>query len=281
MKTQRYHTKELCCIILKIYFSGLLFLTLILTQGCNKFEYSPYQTDGIKKPENLNNLNISKLLADEWVSDDTVVILFTGDSQRFYNSLDALVAKTNSISSIDMLILSGDITDFGLLQEFLWVYERLEKLNVPYLCVIGNHDLTTNGSIIYEEMFGPKNFSFSYKGYKFLFHDTNGREYNFNGTVPDITWLSGQLNDASAQWFVGVSHVPPYNEDFDNNLEVPYLELFASRPEFILSLHGHLHGSLDMYIDHVRYITSYAMNDDECILLKLFNGNVSKEVIYY
>jgi 3',5'-cyclic-AMP phosphodiesterase len=261
-------------------YNAVVFVCLL---SCNKFEYNPYQTVHINKPENLNAVNLTRLLTAEHSADDTVTILFTGDSQRFYNSLDALITKCNSIPGIDMLVLAGDISDYGLLQEFLWIYERLELLNVPYLCVVGNHDLTSNGSFIYNRIFGPKNFSFYYKNYKFLFHDTNGREYNFNGNVPDLNWMAYQLNDPVPSWFVGISHVPPYNSDFDSTLEIPYKNLLSSTENFILSLNGHLHegGDSFFYDDHVRYITSFSVNNNECILLKLINGTIIKEIIYY
>jgi 3',5'-cyclic-AMP phosphodiesterase len=256
-------------------------LCVLLLSSCEKFEYSPYQTDNLKRPEELNNINLAKLKAIEETADDTVTIMFTGDSQRFYNSLDALVQKTNSIPDIDFLILAGDISDFALLQEFMWVYNRLEKLKVPYLCVIGNHDLTSNGSKIYTEMFGPKNFSFTYKEYKFLFHDTNGREYNFNGKIPDLEWLRSELT--SAKYYVGVSHVPPYDVDFDKELETPYKNLLSSTPGFFLSLNGHLHHGGDSYYydDNVRYITSYAVDHNRSVLLKLIDGKVIKQEITY
>src|SRR5687768_15088524 len=180
---------------------SILTLTLIAVfilsgiYSCSKFENTPYQIDKPKMTENLNSINLSKLLANEQNTDDTVTILFTGDSQRFYDELDDLVKVANGIPNIDFLLLAGDISDFGLLEEFMWIYERLEKLPFPYICVMGNHDLIARGSEVYTKMFGEKNFSFTYKRYKFLIHDTNSREYNFSGNVPDLNWLSGQLND--------------------------------------------------------------------------------------
>jgi 3',5'-cyclic AMP phosphodiesterase CpdA len=258
-------------------------ILLILLTACEKFEYNPYQTDNEKRPENLNKQNLEKIKLQEIAADDTVTILFSGDSQRFYRQLDALVDKTNSLKDVDFFILAGDISDFGLLREFLWVYEKLETLKVPYLCVVGNHDLTGNGSDIYESMFGPKNFSFVYKGHKFLFHDTNSREYKFDGSVPNLGWIRQELQDTTVSWFVGVSHVPPYDSDFDRALEFPYKNLLATQPGFILSLNGHLHDGGDSfhYDDHVRYITSSAVEKDECILLKLADGKIFKEKIYY
>jgi 3',5'-cyclic AMP phosphodiesterase CpdA len=252
--------------------------------ACNKFEYSPFQSETMgDMPNNLNIINLDKLLSNEINADDTVTIIYTGDSQRFYDELEDLVKKVNTISNVDFLILCGDIADFGILQEYLWIHEQLNKLNVPYLCAIGNHDLVANNGEVYTKIFGEKNFSFTYKKYKFLFHDTNGREYNFNGNVPDLWWLSDQLEDTIPEWFVGVSHVPPYDIDFDKALEYPYKNLFSSTSGFIISLHGHLHGTSDSYYygDSVRYMTSNSVDKKEVVLLKFINGKIIKQMIEY
>lgn len=261
----------------------LLLFTVIIIISCEKFEYSPYQEKVIGQPTNLNGSNIEKILATESQADDTISILFTGDSQRSYNSLDALITKANTLNKLDFLILAGDISDFGLVQEFKWVTGKLKNLNVPYLCVIGNHDLTSNGSQVYENTFGPKNFSFVYKGYKFLFHDTNGREYNFNGSTPNLDWIRSELGDEHANYYIGVSHVPPYDVDFDKALETPYKNLVASQPGYFLSLNGHLHEGGDSYYydDQVRYITSFSVDKDQCLLLKLIDGRIYKTIIEY
>jgi hypothetical protein len=258
----------------------------ILFFSCNKFENNPYQIDSSDRPSDLNAKNIAKLLSAESASDDTVTILFTGDSQRFYDKLDALVHKVNEYSNIDFLLLDGDISDYGVLQEFLWIHEGLEKLHFPYICVIGNHDLTSRGSEIYTQMFGPKNFTFTYKNYKFLCHDDCSREYNFPGNVPDLNWLSNELNNSSASWFVAASHIPPWNDDFDQTMEQDYVNLFSSKPGFLLSLHGHLiapHAPDIRYYnsDSIPYIVSSDVQRQECYLLKLIHGTIIKQLIEY
>jgi Icc protein len=262
--------------------AGMILLSCLAT-SCDKFEYSPYQTDNPNRPNNLNSNNINELMAAESNADDTIRFVFTGDSQRFYDALNDLVSKANSLPDIDFLILAGDISDFGLLQEFIWINDELEGLNFPYMAVIGNHDLTANGSVIYTSMFGQKNFTFTYKKHKFIFHDTNSREYNFNGNVPDIPWLGAQLRDSSANWFIGVSHVPPFDVDFDKNLEIPYKDQWAADSSFILSLHGHLHAYGDAYIydDHVRYITTPSVQQREFMLFEIVNGKITKQMIPY
>lgn len=260
----------------------VIVITVVIT-ACGKFEYSPYQTSVNEMPRDLNNYNLSKLLATEQSADDTVTILYTGDSQRFYDELHDLVRTVNTLPNIDFMIISGDIADFAVLQEYLWVYRELQELKVPYLCAIGNHDLLARGEEIYTNIFGSKNYAFRYKDYKFLFHDTNGREYGFNGLVPDINWINDALSDTIPQWFVAVSHVPPYDQDFDNQLEDSYKNTLSAGGKTILSLHGHQHNTSDSYFygDGVRYMTSNAVEKRQAVLLKLINGYVIKQFIAY
>ena len=256
---------------------------MLLITSCDKFEYSPYQEKNRTEPRDLNAKNIARLLEGEQAADDTITIVFYGDSQRFYDNLEELVTEVNSIPNVDFFIIAGDISDFGLLHEFEWIDQKMERLNVPFMCCIGNHDLTANGLAIFRNMFGPENVSFRYKGYKFIFHDTNGREHGFTRQVPDLSWLGRELADPEAQWFVGVSHVPPYDSDFDRPLEAGYTRLFANTPGCRLSLHGHIHETSDCfyYNDSVRYIGSNAVEKDEAILLKLYKGKVFKQMLNY
>jgi 3',5'-cyclic-AMP phosphodiesterase len=260
----------------------IIFVFIVIT-GCGKFEYSPYQLEqGYDMPRDLNAINISKLLSTPHNTDDTLSIVFVGDSQRFYDQTVDLVNKVNTLEGIDFFILAGDISDFGLLQEFLWMIDILERLSVPYMVVVGNHDLATSKDI-YSEVFGDKNFSFVYKNHKFIFHDTNSREYNFNGTVPDLGWMENQFGNTVPGWIVGVSHVPPFDVDFDPNLEDSYKNLLANTDNFSISLHGHWHDSQDGYFygDGVRYLISNALDKRKAILLQMYNGEASKSFISY
>jgi predicted MPP superfamily phosphohydrolase len=251
--------------------------------SCGKFEVSPYATRTPGSPRLSNVENIARLEAREPHDDDTVTIVFTGDPQRFYEEQEAIVQKANSLPGVDLFILAGDISDFGLVQEFNWVHERMDRLTMPWFAVIGNHDLQANGTQVYEQLFGPLNFSFTYKGYKFLIHDTNGREYGNNGTVPNIPWLAEQMADPDPEHFIAVSHVPPFNGDFDPTLVVPYTEQLASDERTILSLHGHTGSYVDehLYEDGVRYIVSNAMHWPIFLVLKIYNGEVVVEQMDY
>ena len=140
------------------------------------FEYSPNQVFDTDTEINLNAKNLEWLLSTP--GDDTVTIAFIGDSQRFYDELTNFIDTVNQLPNVDFVLLAGDISDFGLLEEFELINEKFTGLNKPYIGVIGNHDVLGKGDEVFERMFGPLNFSFSYQDVKFILHNTNSKEYN-------------------------------------------------------------------------------------------------------
>lgn len=256
-------------------------LLLLFASCADLWEFSPNQKFDRNSPKEINKKSL-KVLAES-VPDDTIVIAFVGDSQRFYDNLGDFVKKANSIKEIDFTLLAGDIADFGLLQEFEWVHEDLSKLHKPYLGIIGNHDVLANGESAFINMFGPLNESFVYDSVKFIFHNTNSREYNGN-SVPDLEWLGNELKeDPNVRYFVTVSHVPPFHEDFNPELEATYSQLLRETPGFLISLHGHVHRHVDYYPydDGIRYLSSYPFFERSFILLKFVEGNLFKTIVHY
>jgi 3',5'-cyclic-AMP phosphodiesterase len=264
----------------------LTFLTtltiLTLLTSCDQFEFSPNQLFDHSSPSNLNAQNLARLRQN--AQDDTVTIVFAGDTQRWYDEQEKFVNKVNSLQNIDLVLLAGDISDFGLLQEFKWVNRRLSALNVPYFGIIGNHDMVANGRHIFEQMFGPLNYSFVYGDIKFIAHNTNGLEAP-GRNVPDLNWLATELqNTERAKYIITVSHVPPFNpQEFGETSVRPYTEALQNTPNLLLSLHGHVHQHQDFYPfnDNVHYMTSFSFQQSAFLLLQIANGKVLKTIIDY
>jgi Icc protein len=259
----------------------VILITWSLT-SCEQFEFSPNQTIDTHSPLDLNAKNLTKL--KQSAVDDTVSFVFVGDSQRWYSELDRFVAKCNATPGVDFILLAGDISDFGLLQEFKWVNEQLLKLDKPYFGVVGNHDLVANGEKVFTSIFGPTDYSFVYDSIKIIAHNTNSLEYS-ERKIPDMNWLTAQVNDDSAaKHIITVSHVPPFSPlEFDQEIKPAYTSLLQRNPKTLLSLHGHVHTHMDFYPfeDGIRYITSFSFNQNSFLLLKIVNGKVIKTIINY
>jgi 3',5'-cyclic-AMP phosphodiesterase len=261
---------------------NLLVVASLASFGCTDAnEYSPNQTEDADSPRELTKQNLARLAA--LPADDTLTIAFAGDSQNFYDEVESFVQEVNQHREVDLVLVAGDISDFGLLQEFEWITDRLGKLDQPYIAVIGNHDVVGNGEAVYKKMFGALDFSFVYDSTKFIIHNTNSREYR-SGNVPDMAWLAEELKTGEGiQRIIAVSHVPPFDGDFDRDLEGAYSRLFASTPRFLLSLHGHIHRHTDgfPYDDGIRYITSHVFEEQSFVKLKIWSDNIEKTIVPY
>ncbi|MBX0291798.1 metallophosphoesterase [Hymenobacter sp. HSC-4F20] len=248
--------------------SGALALFLA---SCQLVEFSPNQTYVPVAERNLTSRNLRQLATAGPSLGDTVRFVFVGDTQRFYDETEQFVASVNQQRGIDFVLVAGDISDFGLLREFRWVNQRLQRLRVPYLTVIGNHDVVGNGRAVYQQVYGPLNYSFLYKGTRFVCLDTNGREYGFGRQVPDLAWLRRQLADTAARTVV-VSHVPPTDEDFDPALVQGYAATLRACPNLVLHLSGHVHRytAAQPFHDGITYLTTYSLEKHRYHILTMW-----------
>lgn len=222
------------------------YLVLIMLIGsllisCDKFEYNVYEVNRTLQDETVTTeYNINRLLHGQ--HKDSLHIIFTGDTQRFYDDVEDMVESVNELPDVDLVIITGDIADFGTAREYELINKQFKLLKVPFLTVIGNHDCLANGKELYEDIYGPLNYAFTWNGIRFIMHNTNSREYAFNGSIPDLDWMSKQLSDSNNyQSCIFVSHVPPYSDDFDTTLQSAYTSLIRNAKNTILSSNGHRH----------------------------------------
>lgn len=261
----------------------LLLLSIFIVAACeDMFDYSPYVIDFSDENKNVNQRNIDKLFSQE--KDDTIKIAFTGDTHRFYDEFEGFVNQVNKNPSLDFVIHVGDIADFGLPKQYLWGNSYLLKLNIPYFVVVGNHDLVGNGLAAYSEMYGALNFSFIYNRIKFIFINTNSREYNFNGQVPDIQWLDDQLQSSyDFTKAVVIFHVPPTDGDFDSSLEEEFHNTLARYNNVLFTVHGHKHQH-EIYLpysDSITYVNVFGVEHLKYNLISITNNHFNLETFKF
>ena len=262
-------------------FTKLLLLSGLLA-GCNAFEYSPNQTFDRNSPTDLNRKALEQLMSVQ-PKNDTLKFILSGDTQRSYKEIPGFIEKVNSLDKVDFILVAGDITEFGSSKEMEGYATRMKKMRVPVITVIGNHDLTGRGRAAYARMFGDLNFSFIYKGTKFICHDTNSREYKYNGQVPDLNWLAQELKPtAGVKGYISVGHVPPLSEDFDQKLVPKYKAQFENTQGFVVALYGHTHTYLTSEPgDRFNYLVTGSVENKEFIIVTVINNNITHERVFY
>ncbi|GGG39473.1 metallophosphoesterase family protein [Hymenobacter glacieicola] len=244
----------------------------LLLGGCELLEFSPNDYRSSDDQQDLTAKNLARLAQTPLPAGDTLRFVFTGDSQRFYDEAEDLVKSVNQQAGIQFMLVAGDISDFGFGREMRWVDDHLHKLKVPYLTVIGNHDSVGNGRKAYEKIFGPLNYSFTYADTKFILADTNGREYNFDGKIPDMSWVNKELRDTSTRRHVIISHIPPQDEDFDPAVREAYVTALRNDPRLAFEMNGHRHDFSigEPFNDGVTYINSYGFEKRQYLIVTVW-----------
>jgi Icc protein len=266
--------------------TGCLLLILGLV-SCEKFEFSPHEVLLRDDNINLNQVNTARIQALGLQPADTIRIALISDTQRFYDETEGVVDAINSRTSqkgkrIHFVIHGGDITDFGLMDEYRWIHERLQKLQMPYLAMIGNHDCVGNGKVIFEKMYGPHDYSVTIARNRLVFLNSNSMEYE-KDVPPNLNYLQQALADVNNynNAFV-IAHVPPFDEDFDRNKEAGYAELMR-RYQVKYSIHGHQHNHrlLQPYEDGNNYLVIGSVEKRSFVVMTIVGQQVSYEVVSF
>lgn len=257
--------------------------------GCDKFEYHPYADD-----VSYSNLNAKALeqIEQSCAGKATIRFVWTGDTQRFYDETEALVAHVNRriehAGDIDFVLHGGDLTDFGLVREYEWMHRKLKRLKVPYAAIVGNHDLQGNGCSIFREMYGPLNFSFIAGNVKFVCLNTNYQERDkVDGeAIPDFRFIRDELED-SRTWTqtIVAMHVGPDEDDveWDASSEHIFQEEITRFPGLQCCLHAHSHHfkAREYFNDGVMYYCCEAAKYRKYLVFTITPTGYSYEEVEY
>lgn len=210
---------------------------LLAAAGC--LEYSPHEVRLEAHERDLHEKALATLLARPPATPLRFAVV--GDTQRYFDAAEDVVRALNARDDLAFVVQIGDFTHWGLADEYEIMNRIFRDLRVPYFVAIGIHDLLGTGRLVYEEMFGPLDFAFTYAGVRFVVLDDNSREYGFDGRVPDLAWLAAQLAPGPAHdRAVVVAHIPPDNPDFDPELRAEWFRVLREGG-VTLALHGHSH----------------------------------------
>ena len=259
----------------------LLFSALLLLASCDLIDVHPYDGD-IDGETGINARNIARI--EETLKGRTQIrFAFISDTQRWYDETEDEVASINARGDIDFVIHGGDLTDFAVTKEFEWQQKILNKLTMPYVVLLGNHDCIGSGKEVYRCMFGNENFSFLAGPTRFICLDTNALEYDFSNPVPDLGYIESFRGDTSCKNTVIAMHVAPFQDEFNNNVAKAFNYEIAllNNPIFCINGHAHSNQVSDIYGNGLLYYQITCASDRQYYVFTVDEKGYTYETITF
>ncbi|MBI9064441.1 MAG: metallophosphoesterase [Marinilabiliaceae bacterium] len=259
----------------------VLSLLSIMASSCDEvIEYSPYQNIIKDKWKAQNPANIKALNQQSETTFKPFKIVLIADSHTYYDDFEKQVKYINTLKDIDFVIHLGDLTLSAINREFEWYSDIINKIKIPVITLIGNHDCLANGYDIYKEMFGPSDFYFSYNGVKFVMFDNIVWEKKVKD--PDFEWFSETIvNDKNYTHVIPFAHIPPWDEQFSYGNELFYNYLLEKN-DISLSVHGHIHRyDVRQPYGTVNYLSVPSCNRNQLVIMAIQSDTVTFENIAY
>lgn len=265
------------------YLLGMVAAVGLLT-GCDLIKFHPYE-GRVEGAHHLTEKNLQKLSQANLGS--SFKFAFISDTQRWYDETNEAVAAINRRGDVDFVLHGGDLTDFGVKDEFIWMRDCLLGFRMPWLTVIGNHDFLGTGEHIYQYIFGDYNYAFTVGHYRFLILNTVALELDYSTPVPDFEFMQKQaeyidsLNTQTPDSIIHtvfVMHSRPGDEQFNNNVVYPfglYLNLFPA--PFCLNGHNHRLETIEPYNDGIYFYGIGEIKDRKYFLITV-NQDSSYEI---
>lgn len=169
--------------------------------------------------------------------------------------------------------------------EFEKQRDILNKLKVPYVCLLGNHDCLATGKEVFNIIFGNENFAFSAGNVRFICLNTNALEFDYTEAIPDFNFLGNELKSISPaiQKTVVAMHASPYSEQFNNNIAPIFQQYIKQFPNLLFCVHGHGHTVAvnDLFQDGILYYECASINKRSYLYFTINQENYTYEVINF
>jgi 3',5'-cyclic-AMP phosphodiesterase len=238
---------------------SLIVLSLLLITCRDPFGFSPFESIVSEEFRNTTEKNLTKIHEADTSANQIFKIALLSDAHYHFNDLrDAIDDINKNKGEYAFIIVTGDLTENGLLKEFELFRQIMSQSKIPYVTVIGNHDYLANGRRIYEQMFGATNYTFTFKHVKFVMWDNTIWE---SEKEADWKWLSDALKNQSNErehgefnHVIPFSHIPPNDKQLAEQRD-EFQQLLTERG-VTFSVHGHKHTySLEDLGDGIHFMT--------------------------
>ncbi len=156
-------------------------------------------------------------------------------------------------AGIRFVIVSGDVTEYGSLEQLRLAKQILDSLPVPYYIIPGNHDTkwSESGATDFPRIFGADRFVFEHEGIRFIgMHQGPLMKMGDGHWAPqDVRWIDSVLTQLPdpRQPIIFVTHYP-LDEGIANWYEV--LDRWKGK-NTLAALFGHGHANRKMNFEGV------------------------------
>jgi outer membrane protein assembly factor BamB/predicted MPP superfamily phosphohydrolase len=147
--------------------------------------------------------------------------------------LRATVRDINSLTGLSFVVLSGDVTEYGSLEQLRLAKQILDEIKIPCHVIPGNHDTkwSESGATDFPRLWGQDRFEFEQGGFRFIgMHEGPLMKMGDGHWAPqDVHWLEETLrkmpdpnqpivfvthypmDEGIANWFVVLDLLKQYN----------------------------------------------------------------------
>lgn len=253
---------------------ALISLMIGLVLSCSPMRFSPFSDQVETNLSNVNTANIARLqqnITAKSATDQSIKFALVADSHANYSDLEKVVATLNT-QDIDFTVHLGDMTDLGMAVEYDAVASLMNRLNQPWLSVIGNHDAIGNGRHIYRKIFGPYNQSFELENFKFIIFNNNKLDFHKEGI--ELQALKNEIIQ-STKPVVLFQHADPFNSDNFNQSDLALIQEIINEPNLVAVFHGHLHHFSRHFYGKTLVQQIHRTEDEAYGLVELNNNSIT------
>lgn len=186
-----------------------------------------------------------------------------------FSLLNNLIESIRLIEDIDCIIITGDITNRGDYEAYIFVNNLLKKLNCPIYWLQGNHDLSEVMLQVSNKVTIRSDKSFIIKNTKFILLQSVMRDEGDLSTNKargylfdyEMSFVKRELEENNFDNCVIALHHPPILSNswadrriLDNRLE--FIALLEQFPKVKVVLYGHQHIGQHTIVNGINYICS-------------------------
>ena len=208
--------------------------------------------------------------------------------------LKSAVKTINKEKDISFVIFTGDNLDSPKAEYLPEFVKIINKLNVPYYLVIGNHDVFKNNGLSkvrYLEIVKENNFLYRYKTPNYVFKKrgfvfivADGAKEIIPGSIgyykeDTLNWLDKQLTKYKNKPVIIIQHFPLVaNKEIASHTvyqKEKYLAMLDKHNNVVSIISGHLHSNDEIMRNGVYHVTTPTLLSEPPVY-KIFNISTTK-----